>query len=363
VKLRLIIIILCMAYEGIAYAEVQPDYYDPQYVTPLLSQPAIVMPIGHGQLRMHLYQTSNYGSYNDAYTFESLPLATTKEARTSLIYGITEDTEVQAVVTYLHNKMEGRQAGNLGDTRITVATQLMLQNERTWPPNIKLALSQLFPTGRYDQLDLGLLATDATGQGSYLTTLAMNMEHVTGLGGQHYMVEFATVGFTHASLVSLQGHSIYGGGPETRGSIFPGNSLFFNLALEYLPNQRWGFIMETYIYAQQASDFKGDRGRVLPRFIRAEDLDVLPANIRNQISQHRINNSSGIVFNGLRPSFLNLGGDQGIGHGNVSQFTLAPAINYNFTKDISLTAGVWLTVAGKNSPAFYSPMLEFTAEW
>ena len=62
-KLRfLAIMILGMACVGFAYAEVQPDYYDPQYVTPLLSEPAIVAPIGHGQLRVHLYQTGNYGS-------------------------------------------------------------------------------------------------------------------------------------------------------------------------------------------------------------------------------------------------------------------------------------------------------------
>ena len=79
-----------MACVGFAYAEVQPDYYDPQYVTPLLSEPAIVTPVGHGQVRMHLFQTSNYGSYDTNYNFESLPLATTKEIETSLIYGITK---------------------------------------------------------------------------------------------------------------------------------------------------------------------------------------------------------------------------------------------------------------------------------
>ena len=253
--------------------------------------------------------------------------------------------------------MERRQAGNLGDTTIEVATQLMLQNEEKWPPNMKILLSQLFPTGRYDQLERGLLATDATGQGSYLTTVYLNMEHVTHLFGQHYFVEFATIGLTHASLVSLDGHSIYGGGPETHGTIFPGNSIFFNLALEYLPNQRWGFIMESYIYAQQASNFEGVVGEVLPRFIRAGESNNLPPELQSRF------NSPGVIFNGLRPSSLNLGGYQGIGHGNVSEFTLAPAVKYSFSKDIHATAGVWLTVAGKNTPAFYTPMLELTAEW
>lgn len=356
-KLRFSIILLGMACVGLVYAEVEPDYYDPQYVTPLLSEPAIVMPVGHGQMRVHLYQISNYGSYDEHSTFASLPLAITKEENTSFVYGITENTEVQLVTSYLHNKMEGRQAGNLGDTSIEIATQLILQNKEKWPPNMKLAVSQVFPTGRYDQLERGLLATDATGQGSYLTTVYLNMEHVTRLGGQHHLVEFATVGLTHASLVNLQGHSIYGGGPDTEGTMFPGNSIFFNLALEYLPNQRWGLIMESYIYAQQASKFKGVVGEVLPRFIRAEEQGDVPVELQNRTQ------SSGIIFNGLRPSFLNLGGDEGIGHGNINQFTLAPAVKYSFTKDMYAMVGIWLTVAGKNTPAFYTPMLEFTAEW
>lgn len=337
-------------YQAIAHAEPL------QYATPLLSEPAIVMPVGHGQVRIHGYKISNYGSYDVNFNFESLPLATTKEVDTSLIYGITKNTEVQAVITYLNNKLEGRQAKNLGDTTIRVSTQIMFQHEEKWPPNIKVMLTQLFPTGRYDQLERGLLGTDATGQGSYLTTLALNMEHVTGLGNGHHFVEFATVGVIRANNVRLQGHSIYGGGPETDGSIFPGNSLFFNLAGEYFPNNTWGFIMETYIYAQQASHFKGELGRVLPRFIRA-DIQQSEGKL-----QHR-GSGSKIVFNELRQSHLNLGGFENIGHGNVSEFTLAPAINYNFTENSSLTAGVWLTVAGKNSPAFYTPMLVFAAAW
>jgi hypothetical protein len=325
-------------------------YAVPWYSGPLLSEPAIVTPIGHGYFEMHLFKTYNYGLYDVNYDYQSLPSATTKEVDTAFNYGITQNTEVQLFVTYLNNETENQQAGNLGDTTITLATQLLLQNGRTWPPNIKVMFRQLFPTGRYDQLSGDSYATDATGQGSYLTTLSFNMEHITPLGNQHDFVEFATVSFTHASRVHIKGHSIYGGGFRTDGTLWPGNSIAFNLAGEYTTGQHWGFIMEAYIYAQQASEFDGELGPVAPRFTLG----------RSNRPRRRL---ARVLFNRLRPSYLNLGSAKPIGHGNIAEFTLAPAIDYNFTKNISLTGGMWFTVAGKNTPAFYTPMLRFTGNW
>ena len=327
----------------------------PWYSGPLLSDPSIVTPIGHGYLQWHIYKIYNYGAYDDNFNLSSLPSATTGEIDSTLNYGITKNTEVQGFFTFLNNKTQGQQAANLGDTTITVATQLILQNGRKWPPNVKLMYRQVFPTGRYDQLNANLYGTDATGQGSYLNTFAANMEHVAWLGGENYLVGFATVTITHANRVHLQGHSIYGGGPKTNGTIWPGDSIAFNLAMEYTPSQHWGFIMEGYVYAQQASDFKGELGPIRDRF----EVGRIPK--RHDPIVSRV--LKGVIFNALRPSFLNLGSDQGIGHGNVSEFTLAPAIDYSFIKNVSLTGGVWFTVAGKNSAAFFTPMLSFTANW
>ncbi len=323
---------------------------EPWYSGPILSEPAIVTPVGHGFFQTHLFKVNNYGAYNEAFNFFSLPSATTKEIDMSLNYGITSSAEAELFMTYLNHKTEGKQAGNLGDTTISLATQLVLQNGRKWPPNLKFIFRQLFPTGRYDNLKTNLYGTDATGQGSYLTMFATNMEHVTHLFGEHYLVEFATVTVTLPTRVHLNGFSIYGGDDETNGRIWPGNSISFNLAAEYSPNQHWGFIMETFIFAQKTSHFKGDLRSVQPRFDK-------------KIPFYRHKEKLRILFNNLRPSHLNLGGDQDIGHGNIAQFTLAPAIDYSFTKNVALTAGLWFTVSGKNSPAFYTPMLQFTANW
>ncbi|MCH9757069.1 MAG: hypothetical protein K0U37_07765 [Gammaproteobacteria bacterium] len=333
-------------------------YAEPWYSGPLLSDPSIVTPIGHGFFQMHIYKVYNYGAYNDNFNFYSLPLATTGEIDTTLNYGITEKTEVQGFFTLMKNKTEGQQAANLGDTTITIATQLMLQNGRKWPPNVKLMYRQVFPTGRYDNLNADLYGTDATGQGSYLNVFAANMEHVSWLGGENYLVGFATVAITHANRVHLQGNSIYGGDAQTNGTIWPGDGIAFNLAAEYIPSKHWGFILEGYVLAQQASDFKGEIGQSPDRF-EGRDRKRHPrlANaVFNRLGRR-------IVFNNLRPSVLNLGGLQEVGHGNIAEFTLAPAIDYSFTETVSLTGGVWFTVAAKNSPAFFAPMLSFTAEW
>jgi hypothetical protein len=358
-SIRYILITLCMVHATLTHAE-------PWYSGPLLSDPAIVTPLGHGYFQVYAYKTSNYGDYNDLFNFNTLPSATTKEIDARLNYGLTKNTEMQAFVTYLNNKTQGRQAGNLGDTTLTVSAQLSRQDTRKWPPSFKVMFRQLFPTGRYDQLNPSLFATDATGQGSYLSMFSLNMEHVINLGGQHNLVTFATVNATLASPMSLKGHSIYGGGAETSGTLWPGNSIAFNLAGGYSPNQHWMLMLETYIYAQQASKFHGEIGPVASRYEHPDVArpDIRPGRHDKHIRfLHRRRPLGRVLFNNLRPSTLNLGGFDGIGHGNTASFTLAPAIEYSFTKNISITGGVWLSVAGKNTPAFYTPMFRFTSNW
>ena len=331
---------LSLFYSQLVHAE-------PWYAGPILSDPAVVTPIGHGFFQIHTYKTSNYGVYDIDYVFEPLPYATTGEIDLTLNYGITSNTEFQIFLTYLDNATEGQKSSNLGDTMLTIATQLTLQNDKKWPPNIKLFYRQLFPTGRYDNLNGNLLGTDATGQGSYLSSLAMNMEHVSEIFPGKYLVGFATVTFTYAPKIRLNSYNIYGGGEDTSGSMWPGNSMAFNLAFEYCPSQHWGFILESYIYSQKASKFDGDSGTVTERF--------------NYSSILRHRRFAGIIFNRLRPSSLNFGSEDYIGHGNIALFSFAPAVDYSFTKNVSLTMGCWFSAAGKHSPAFYSPMVVFTA--
>ena len=351
VKRRYVIVLILMVCSATLHAE-------PWYSGPLLSDPAIVTPVGHGYLAMYFLKTVNYGDYLDNRQFERLPRATTDEIDTAFNYGLTKDQEVQLYFAILNNKTEGKKASNLGDTTITFAKQVMLQNGRKWPPNIKVMLKETFPTGRYDQLNPNLYGTDATGQGGYLTTFSANMEHVIHLVGEHYLVGFATASLELPNRIALQGNSIYGGGAATKGTIWPGNRLLFNLAAEYSPSQHWGFIMEAFMTAQRASHFEGRVGPTVPRFSYPEVPGEIPGFLA------RIKPLS-VIFNRLRPTDLNLGSEQEgtIGHGNSNAFTLAPAIDYSFSGDTSISVGVWLTVAGKNVPAFYTPMLRYTAEW
>lgn len=337
-------------------------YAEPWLSDPLLSESAIVTPTGHGWFKLKAQSAYNTAFYNINYDLQSLPQTIDEDLDFHLNYGITKNIEVRYLVPYIHNKTQGKQAGKLGDTSISISRQILHQYEDTWPPNIKLMLLQVIPTGHYDQLNPALYGTDATGQGSYLTTVALSMEHLNWLGGEHYFVQFATVSLTHPSRVNLQGHSIYGGGKETDGKIWPGNAIAFNLAGEYTFTQKLGLIVESYIYAQKASHFQGQLGPITPRFEHSGGRSSQHGRIRR--ADGRVESSlENIVVNQLRPSFLNLGSFQNIGHGNTAEFTLAPAVYYSFTKQITLTGGVWFTVAGKNTPFFYNPTLQFMSRF
>ncbi len=310
-----------------------------------------------------MFKTINYGIYNDNFGFSTLPKATSSEVDGRFNYGVTKNIEVQAYVPYINNVMEGRKAGNLGDTTITVARQLHRQQGNKWPPNIKFIFRQLFPTGRYDELQSELFATDATGQGSYLTTLALNTEHVSHLASGHSLVLFSTVGVILPSRMSLNGRSIYGGGPLTSGTLWPGNKIIINLALNYSPDDNWGFIMESYIFTQGASRFHGRIGPTTPRFQPSVSFPFIVRHTRHTRHEFRRIAERRIIFNNLLQNPLNLGGFEGIGHGDITSFNLIPAVNFSFTDNLHMTGGFWFTVAGKNIPASYTPMVRFSANW
>jgi hypothetical protein len=42
------------------------------------------------------------------------------------------------------------------------------------------------------------------------------------------------------------------------------------------------------------------------------------------------------------------------------KISLAPAIEYNFTPDIALIAGLWFTVSGRNSSDFVAGIINFS---
>ena len=311
---------------------------EPWMTGPYLFDSALVASVGSHNVDV-LYQSLNTPSiYADSGAVIPIPLATSDFLALQYTTGLSSFSDLELITTYVRNQTEGNSSNNLGDTLMELGFQVLTQGTSHSRPNFRIAILELFPTGRYFQLKPSLFGTDATGAGSYQTSVEFAFNLLTQLQGtEHYLRASASAIATISSVVPLRGDSIYGGSPTTRGYINPGNAISIDLAAEYALTQNWVLDVETLVLAQRASNFKG--------YIGPNGSDF-GAFIRNDPNAKQSNH--------IRPTRFNINNVQGIGSGNLYELTLSPGIEYNFSEHVGILLGCWISVEGKNTPNFFS---------
>ena len=266
----------------------------------------------------------------------SIPQISTTLLSPQLTYGLTDRIDIQYDAFYVQNKSRGKTGTNLGDTPILIGYQLLTQNKNGTTPDIRLTVQEVFPTGHYDRLKSNNFGVGISGTGSFITSIDLNTEYLSAIGTQHYLKTHACLSYTYAHTVALNGLSTYGGSVLTQGHINPGNGFSIDLAAEFTLTQNWVAVIEGFFSYQQASKFHG---------IFGDETYVAPV---------MIDTNQRII-----PTKHNIGGENNnfIGNGTQDAFSLAPALEYNFSNHLGLIGGVWFIVAGKNTPSFVGPML------
>ena len=112
--------------------------------------------------------------------------------------------------------------------------------------------------------------------------------------------------------------SNYGGSIDTNGGIRPGNLWSIDLATQFSITQNWAAVMEGYYFSRQAAKFHGYLG---------SDADAM------------------------------------LGSPPSAEISIAPAVEYSFTENYGIIAGVWWSLKGKSSSHFITPTLAFNAYW
>ncbi len=107
----------------------------------------------------------------------------------------------------------------------------------------------------------------------------------------------------------MHGLNVYGGNTSTRGTAYPGNNFSVNVGLEYSLSQPWTLALDL-LYIYQA---------------------------KNRFSGHD--------------------GGTPMTSPSSASYSLAPAIEYNFSDKIGLIGGSWFTVAGRNTAQYINWIL------
>ncbi len=279
-------------------------------VGPLLTPSAHVVPKGHFNYEPYLYGSTTYGGYNSRWHGVKLP---------QNVYQIYTQQNFQIGMPYLMdftftpqfawNYTEGAGHWVLNDMPFGFDFQLHYRQPKEWFPSVKLAIRANFPLGKYQRLNPKKLGQDIGGSGSWTPSIAINMSRMLWFGGVQFLSLRWSVGYAFPTPVHVKGFNAYGGGHHTRGTVFPGQNLQVLFGMEYTWTRHWAFALDLDYSHNNKTRFKGHKGKT--------------AGVPNVIG---------------RPS--------------SEQFSLAPAFEYNWSANVGMIAGVWFTVAGRNSGEF-----------
>lgn len=321
------------------------SYADPWLTGPLLALPAQTVPRGHLTACFITNAITSNAIYNRQWAWSPQKTFLSTLISPQLAYGLTDNLDLQYNALYQINQNAGQAYGHLGDTSLILGFQAFSQQKNKAYPDLRITLQETIPTGLYNQFTASSNGTETTGMGSYQTSLGLNFQYLSQFSEQHYLNTHFSLAYTYAGAVNLKGISTYGGTPQTHGKINPGNAVGLDWASEFTLTKEWVAVMEANFIYQQASTFHGVIGKNAP------DSHLPIARLRTLVSSHR-----------LFPTKHNIGHPI-IGSGSLDQITLAPAMEYNYSESYGVICGVWFTVAGKNTPEFVTPIIQFNASW
>ena len=287
---------------------------DAWWTGPMLAPSANTLPPGHFLVEPYLYDVITEGLFNSNGNRVSIPHENSFGSLTYILYGVANKFTVGAIPTFGYNEVSG-DAGSermgVGDLTLQAQYRIHLFREGSWIPTMSIAVQETLPTGKYEQLSR---ISDAFGAGAFATSPAFYSQTFLWLpNGRILRMRFNVVP-AFSRRVSLRDISVYGTSAGFRGCANPGASVFVDGAWEYSVTKRWVLALDA-TYRHQGNT-------------RVTGYSVADAN---------------------QPIRLN--------SGSSDAFGLAPAIEYNWGRNIGILLGVRVIPVGRNTALTISPAL------
>lgn len=286
-----------------------PPELAPWLTGPLLAKSAYTVSPPHWSLKPYFYFNVYTGTYDKHWKAHSTPNFYSTTAQLQIKRGLIKGWDFLFYPQFVYNETEGKHYGYVGDTAIGFGVQLRDSKFKDKAPALKLTLKANIPLGKYQHLNPHLKGTDAIGTGSWLPTIEFHTSKLWRVSGIHYIDMRLVLGYTVGTAVHVKGFNSYGGASTTKGIVYPGNALSIDWAIQYSLTHRWALACDlVYVYANKRR-FSGKAG----------SSDGIPVQMKAPSSE---------------------------------VFSLAPAIEYNWSRNIGIIGGVWFTFAGRNANQF-----------
>ncbi|MGQ3888996.1 hypothetical protein ACQUW5_08195 [Legionella sp. CNM-1927-20] len=287
----------------------------PWYTGPLLAPAGHTIPRGHTNFEPYAFFTENDGVYTRHWRLTHLPHSENIVGNPVITHGLTDKLDIQYLLPYAYNRQQGRSYHHISDVSAVLGYQFLEQGKAKWRPDLRITGQEIFPSGKFKNLNPLNNGADATGLGSYQTGFNLNFQHLLQLTELNYLRTRFSIGYLIPLDVNIRGFTSYGGTATTNGKINPGNMLSLDLAWELNLTQNWVAVMEGYYASRDRTRFRG--------------------------------------FRGLTAS----GSPATIGHNYLEEISLAPAIEYNFNANIGIIGGYWFSITGKDATDFKSVVI------
>lgn len=284
----------------------------PWLTGPLLAPSGITIPPGHYNIEPYVYFSAQTGKYDAHWKAKKMETFWNNYFQPSIQFGLLSWLDFQLNPTVAYNHTKG--AGQWGWGDMPIAFDFQLLNITKDPPAtvhaLKFEIKEIVPMGKYQNLDPKKLGTDGIGQGSWQTAFAVTLGNLIYLGKDHFVAIRSNFQYTLPAPVQVKNLNFYGGGPGTRGTVYPAQNFQFDIGTEWTLTRNWVFALDIVGSWSGKTRFKGKT----------------------------------LLSNTVPPS---------------TQFSLAPAIEYNWNGNLGMIFGPWFTVAGRNAIQFATAVFAF----
>jgi hypothetical protein len=289
--------------------------FDPWYTGPLLTPSASMVAPGYGTIQPYFFINQNYAVFDE--DRKSVPLAHDSFGFNPVLvlqFGVTDSVDTAVTMQTQTNWLEGKSAGGFGDIKCRVG--FLIQPQTLYVPKMKFIIQETFPTGKYQQLRTDAL--DGAGKGAYNTAFTFAMSKILFWTTAHPVNTRLALVYKIVQPLTVHGINAYGGGSDTHGRVRPGSEFNADLGIEVSFDQHWVLATDFVYTAIGSTSFKGHLGT----------------------------NTTGETAH--------------VGKGFSDNFSLAPALEYNWSSNLGILAGVQFSVYGRNSSNFISTILSLT---
>jgi hypothetical protein len=318
VRLFLAIICLCTSFYAVSNEDLylkKIHNFNLSYAGPLLPGPANVVSPGVWKPEPYLFIINNYAKFNSSGKSISQPNLLQITPVVFLQTGIVDRVDLKAGVFGTYNRKSGVSSGGIGDTSVALGIGILKASPNL--PTIKLNISEIFPTGKYQNLKESNLGLDGIGSGAYITGASLSIWKIFWNVGPRPFQLRSFISYKIPTSVHVKGRHAYGGESDTMGKVHPSKLFTTGLALDYCFIDKWIFATDLcYLYGTKAT-FSGAKGT-------------------------KSDGSDGVNSHPFR-----------------DQLSLAPAIEFNPSEKMGFVAGTWFTVFGRNANNFVSVLFNY----